>query len=285
MHDVHRTVMRSCLVVTFLLFAHAAHAQSDAAIPMPSPIADKGYHLVKNWDFSTNVPDLDALHKEFYTRYIYGGGTTDHLNDEWSVYRDNNNHIISDGALHLVARIPNGMKPGAVESGMIRSKWTGEYGYYEARVKIPHGQGMWPGFWLNPEDGKWPPEIDIVEIATFNKDASKKSYHFVHGKDVGKTVSSLLQKDSTYNPGFDYADDFHNFAVEWTPSSVRHYVDNVLVVEREFKWQHADGSDGGPAHILFNLGVGGKWPGPPISESEFPASLDIAYIRVWQKDQ
>jgi beta-glucanase (GH16 family) len=46
---------------------------------------------------------------------------------------------------------------------------------------------------------------------------------------------------------------------------------------------HADGSDAGPAHVLVNLAVGGKWPEAPTSESDFPAILHVDWVRVWQK--
>ena len=51
-------------------------------------------------------------------------------------------------------------------SGMVASKApsTFQYGYAEARVKAPAGQGLWPAFWTLPQDGSWPPEIDIMEI-------------------------------------------------------------------------------------------------------------------------
>ena len=59
-----------------------------------SPSAS-GYRLVKDWDFGTTIRDQDALRREFHTRYIYGNGTLDHLNDEWSRYRDNDNHVFT----------------------------------------------------------------------------------------------------------------------------------------------------------------------------------------------
>ena len=35
--------------------------------------------------------------------------------------------------------------------------------------------------------------------------------------------------------------------------------------------------------VLVNLAVGGKWPGAPVTGDEFPAALDVEYMRVWQK--
>jgi hypothetical protein len=55
------------------------------------------------------------------------------------------------------------------------------------------------------------------------------------------------------------------------------------VADRAFIWQHNDGSDAGPAHVLVNLAVGGHWPGPP-DPAALPARLRLAHIRVWQGD-
>lgn len=251
-------------------------------LPLPPAIADKGYHLVNNWDFSKNILNESDLRKEFYTRYSFNKGTGDHLNDEWEVYRDHDNHKISGGVLHLIARNPSGnLKKGDIESGMVRSKWVGKYGYYEVRMKLPHGRGMWPAFWFATE--KWPPEIDALEVVNNDKADTTRSFHELHGKFVGKTLFSLLDKMNSYVPGFDYAEGFHTFAIEWTPTTVTHYVDDKKVVEREFEWRQNNGEAGDSSPVVVNLAVGGSWPGPPTSESEFPTSLDVAFIRVWQQ--
>ncbi len=264
--------------------AQAGEAVSSR-VPAPKAIEGKGYRLVKDWDFARTVTDERRLREEFFTRYIYSDGKLDYLNDEWQRFRDNDNHRIRDGKLSLVAHVRGGLKPGGIESGMLRSKWTGKYGYIEARMKVPSGRGMWPAFWLNPEDKVWPPEIDIVEIVDNGRDTPRNSFHYVHGKGTRKpsTDSTQLDKHGAYRPGIDYSEGFHTFAVEWTEDKVRHYVDDALVVERTYEWRHNDGRDAGPAHVLINLSVGGKWPGPPDASTVFPAELKVAYIRVWQK--
>ncbi|KQP43207.1 hypothetical protein ASF44_06465 [Pseudorhodoferax sp. Leaf274] len=251
---------------------------------MPAPIAGTGYQLVKNWDFTSNVTDIATLRKEFFTRYIYNNGQQDALNDEWQRYRDNGNHAFEDDALALVARAPAGVARGKIESGMLRSKWFGKYGYFECSMKVPAGRGMWPAFWLNPQDGRWPPEIDIVEIVNNGRDTTRNSFHILHTRSKEKRVvtSSRLDKHQSYWPGFDYKDDYHRFAVLWEADRVRHYVDDKLVADQSFKWEHEDGVDGGPAHILVNLAVGGSWPGAPDGADAFPARLMLRHIRVWQ---
>jgi len=264
----------------------ALTTRATAAVPeLPAALRGQGYQLVKDWDFARTVTTDAQLRAEFFTRYIYEGGKLDRLNDEWQRYRDNQNHVFENGVLALVARAPAGVAAGGkIESGMLRSKWSGQYGYFECRMKVPGARGMWPAFWLNPQDQIWPPEIDIVEIVNNGRDTTRNSFHFVHGgASEGRTVKSLFDKHQTYRPGFDYQDDFHTFALEWTATHTRHYVDEVLVIEREFPWKHKGGADAGPAHVLLNLAVGGSWPGPPTGLDAFPAKLLVQHIRVWQR--
>ncbi len=244
------------------------------------------YRLVKNWDFRQRLRDLESLRREFHTRYLYDDGRLDHLNDEWSRYRDRDNHVFTSTGLDLVARCPSGiLQPGLVESGMLRSRWTGQYGVFEIGMTVPRGAGLWPAFWLNPEDGRWPPEIDVVEVVNNTPSATRRSYHFLHGKTQGaaRVHRSLLDREQAFNSQSDYADRMHVFSVEWTPGRVRHFVDRQLVADRDLSWRHDDGSDASPAHVLVNLAVGGRWAGPPAAAS-LPARLSIDSIRVWQSN-
>lgn len=261
-----------------------ARTEAKNASRVPCGVAAAGYRLVKDWDFAHTLRSEAELRHEFFTRYLYANGKLDHLNDEWSRFRDDQNHVFGPEGLALVARAAGVPAPGQVSSGMLRSKWTGKYGVYEARLKVPHGRGLWPAFWLNPQDGKWPPEIDIMEIVNNGRDTTQHSFHFLRGKAAkgAHEASSLLNVRHAFAPGLDYADDFHVFAVEWSEQGVRHLVDGKVIVERAYRWLHDDGSEASDAHVLLNLSVGGKWPGPP-AEGVLPARLLVDYVRVWQR--
>ena len=97
-----------------------------------------GWTLVFNDDF--NQASLDT--NTWYTRFIYNNGTMDHFNDELERYRENGNHVLQDGILNLVAKEPNAN--GLYPSGMIRSRKTFRYGYFESRIKLPPGRGLFP---------------------------------------------------------------------------------------------------------------------------------------------
>lgn len=160
------------------------------------------------------------------------------------------------------------------------------YGRFEARIKIPAGQGMWPAFWMLGNDITsvgWPKcgEIDIME--NIGKEPST-----VHGSLHGPS-SSGPTSDATaafaLPAGQKFADDFHLYAVEWEPGVVRFYVDtNLYATFTQAQWpaggtwvfDHA-------FFLLLNVAVGGNWPGSPDNTTQFPQQMLVDYVRVYTK--
>jgi beta-glucanase (GH16 family) len=279
----------SAAVVVLVALPLAAHAQSSNA---PSPKASQaftadrekpGFELVKEWDFSASAKKLPALLDDFSTLYAFDNGRQDYLpaTGEWERYRLNHNHVLEDGALKLVARAVN-WTPGGFESGMIRSKLSQRYGYFEITAKMPRGRGMWPSITLQPTDAVWPPSIVIASTVGNHDGTLRTSYHLIAGKDVGPDRDSKIDQWGGYENAQDLSDGYHVFAVDWTPQGVTHYVDGVAVVKRNFAWKHDNGKDAGPAQLVITLAVGGDWAGPPINASDFPAEMAIKDIRVYR---
>jgi beta-glucanase (GH16 family) len=219
----------------------------------------------------------------------------DHFNDELQRYREKN-QIFKDGILNLVAEKPNAK--GLYASGMIRSRQTFRYGYFEARIKIPTGKGLWPAFWLNSdydENGKtdWPPEIDIMEYAPNGTTDQTNMIHSNVAVSKGKAQGGeylyvdpdFSKKFHFYKAADDMTKDWHVYGMLWdTDDTVTVYLDGKKLWQRKYLWVYKDGSEAGPAHILAQLSVGGKWAGAGgIDQSAFPASLQVDYIRVCKR--
>jgi beta-glucanase (GH16 family) len=95
------------------------------------------------------------------------------------------------------------------------------YGRFEARIKLPAGQGMWPAFWMLGDDidkAGWPAcgEIDIME--NIGKEPST-IHGSIHGP--GYTGGEGIEARYTLPAGQRFADDFHIFAVEWETNAIR----------------------------------------------------------------
>jgi len=158
------------------------------------------------------------------------------------------------------------------------------YGRFEARVKIPRGQGMWPAFWLIGNDfGKigWPAcgEIDVME--NIGKEPST-----IHGSMHGPGYSGDGDFTSVYKlpGGVNFSDGFHVFAIEWEPGIVRFFVDRELYatftpsrLPAGMKWVFDH-----PFYIILNVAVGGEWPGPPDSTTAFPEAMLVDFVRVYK---
>jgi beta-glucanase (GH16 family) len=165
-----------------------------------------------------------------------------------------------------------------------QGKFSQKYGRFEARIKIPRGQGIWPAFWMLGDDiGKtgWPKggEIDIME--NIGKEPAT-----VHGTIHGPGYSGDKGISSAYNapPDQHFADDFHVCAVEWEPKAIRFYVDDHLYATRTpadlpkaTKWVYNH-----PFFMLLNVAVGGGWPGNPDATTQFPQTMLADYVRVYK---
>jgi hypothetical protein len=150
-------------------------------------------------------------------------------------------------------------------SGLITTQpsFSQTYGYFEMRAKLPAGKGVWPAFWLLPQDLSWPPEIDVMESIG---DPSKY-YATLHSKALDDQGLEIR-----IDP-----DDFHTFAVSWDPKAVVWFVDG-----REVKRRPTPADMNKPMYLLANLALGGGWAGDPDASTRFPAVFAIDYIRAYR---
>ena len=170
-------------------------------------------------------------------------------------------------------------------SGSISTKglaaWT--YGKIEVRAKLPGGVGLWPAIWMlgvNRDEVGWPTcgEIDIMEYVGYNKDSifgtvHTMAYNHTRGTQKGKKV--FIE-----NP----QDQFHIFAIEWTPEKIDFLLDGV--VYNHFENEHKT-VDEWPFdkdfYLKLNVAVGGSLGGKKgIDKSVLPQQMLVDYVRVYQ---
>ncbi len=146
------------------------------------------------------------------------------------------------------------------------------YGVFEMRARLPRGRGLWPAFWLLPCDMSWPPEIDVMEMLGHDP---TMFYTTVHTRELGHN-----QHFGRADRGDDLSRDFNTFGVDWGPKRI------VFYLNRRTVFSHPTPADlHKPCYLLLNLAVGapGSWPGAPDATTRFPAAMEVAHVRAWQR--
>jgi len=266
----------------FVLLTVFSVAQSK-----PEPADHAGWKLV--WSDEFNSPDNSPVDT---TKWVSESGGNGWGNQELEYYTTRPENAFQQGG-NLVIKVLQEKYTGA--DGVTRDytsarlktlgKFSQKYGRFEARIKIPQGQGIWPAFWMLGDDiGKvgWPKcgEIDIME--NIGKEPAT-----VHGTIHGPGYSGDKGISAPYSlpPDQHFADDFHVYAVEWESKAIRFYVDDHLYGTRTpadlpngTKWAYHH-----PFFLLLNVAVGGGWPGNPDATTLFPQAMLVDYVRVYRR--
>jgi beta-glucanase (GH16 family) len=256
------------------------------AMLQPPPAAS--YTL--SWSDEFSGPDGSSPDSSKWAYDIGGNGWG---NDELEYYTNRAQNVqLKDGNLVITAQKETYTGADGVTRNYTSARlktqglFSQAYGRFEARIKIPAGQGIWPAFWMlgnNIGSVKWPTcgEIDIMENIG-------KEPGMVHGSMHGPSTpgpTSDLTAAFSLPAGQNFASDFHMYAVEWEPHTVRFYVDsNLYATFNSSQWP-----SGGtwvfdhPFFIILNVAVGGSWPGSPDATTVFPQQMLVDYVRVYTK--
>ena len=247
-----------------------------------------GYTLLWNDEF-----DGDALDESIWNYEPHEPGWTNEELQEYTTSTDN--VFVRDGSLVIKAIKTEKDGKDYYTSGKVTSQNKKDflYGKVVARAKVPEGQGLWPAIWMMPQDedhyGQWPKcgEIDIMEVLGSSVDTAYGTVHYgePHAEQQGKVV---------LDGGNTFANDFHEYSVEWEPGEIRWYIDGGLYLTVSDWFTAVEGEDDKPYPAPFdqpffvqmNLAVGGTWPGNPDETTNFDnAEFEIDYVRVYQKPE
>jgi beta-glucanase (GH16 family) len=282
------SAIRLAPVPLLLVLASIPLSCGSGAPLLPAPPPAAGFTLTWSDEFTGadgSSPDS--------TKWTYDTGGNGWGNNELEYYTSRaQNAQIKGGNLVITAQKETYTGPDGVTRNYTSARlktqglFSQAYGRFEARIKIPAGQGMWPAFWMlgnNITSVNWPAcgEIDIME--NIGREPGT-----VHGSLHGpSTVSRTSDATAAFSlpAGQNFADDFHLYAIEWEPGTIRFYVDaNLYGTFNQAQW-----STGGtwtfdhPFFIILNVAVGGDWPGSPDTSTVFPQQMLVDYVRVYAK--
>jgi beta-glucanase (GH16 family) len=195
------------------------------------------------------------------------------------------NVTINNGIMVITARKEDFQGAGYTSARLItKNKFSQTYGRFEARIRVPFGQGMWPAFWmLGVPDGPseiWPNigEIDIMEMRGQEPSKLIGSLHGP-GYSAGEAISKeYILPNDRLDTGF------HVYGIEWGPEYVNYYIDDVLYnqitpadLPSGSRWVFDN-----DFYILMNVAVGGTFVGDPNAETRFPQTMLVDYVRVYE---
>ena len=242
-----------------------------------SPLTYPGYTLVWNDEF--NGTTINSGNWNFET----GGGGWG--NNELEYYTSSpNNAYISNGKLIIEARQETIGSNNYTSARMnTAGKQSFQYGRIDIRAKLPVAQGMWPALWMlgsNFSSVGWPAcgETDIMELVGSNSKQVTGSIHWAQSNGTSGTVNNSYALASG-----DFSQQFHVFSLIWKLNYVQILVDGIPYMTAT----NASLSSGtwpfnNPSFFIFNVAVGGNWPGNPTVSTTFPQRMFVDYIRVFQ---
>lgn len=266
-------VSRIVLVVAFVLAVSACTTSEEQTVTTFSDLV-----LEDNFDMD-GAPDASLWN------YDVGTGENGWGNNELQYYTNRNENVsVQNGYLLITARKENFEGSGYTSARLVtRGNFEQVYGRYEARIKLPYGQGIWPAFWLLGADteGEIWPQIGEIDIMEYRGQDPTVVLGSVHGP--GYSAGNAITKSYTLkNDRFDTG--FHIFGIEWGPEYINFYVDDVLYNQitpddLPGEWVFND-----PFYIILNLAVGGSFVGAPNEETVFPQTMLVDYVRVYKSN-
>lgn len=205
--------------------------------------------------------------------------------DQWYTASRLENAHVENGVLHVTARCED-FEGKKFTSARLISNADWKYGRFEIRAKVPEAVGTWPAIWMMPggwsfNDGGWPGvgEIDIMEHVGFDPGVIHAS---AHSQDYQWQAGT--QKTGTIMVP-DAMNEFHVYTLDWSPEALKAYVNDSLFFEYQneglgsSKWPYDK-----PFYLILNVAVGGEWGRVKgIDDDAFPQTMEIDYVRVYQK--
>jgi beta-glucanase (GH16 family) len=272
------------LVISFFTLTYCSDDESNPVNENDDSINLEGYTLVWNDEFNGSSIDNKKWEHEVNG---HGGG-----NNELQYYtpKDDNSYV-KDGKLFIVAikeqfTGPDGTRDytSARMRTLNRGDWL--YGRIEVSAKLPSGRGTWPAIWMLPSDweyGGWPNsgEIDIMEHVGYDPNRVHGSVHTAaYNHTIGTQKSAVLPVPKAMT-------EFHTYAVEWFEDRIEFYIDDIFY----FTFNNENsGWEKWPFdkrfNLILNIAVVGNWGGVQgIDPNAFPATMEIDYVRVYERTE
>mgnify|MGYP006081954773 FL=1 len=238
-----------------------------------TPLSYPNYSLV--WQDEFNGNSLSS-----HWKHEVGNGSWGWGNNELQYHRPQNT-LVENGFLIITAKKES---YGGFNYTSSRIKTQGnfffKYGRIDVRARLPYGQGLWPALWMlgeNISSVSWPScgELDLMEMIGGNGYNDRTCHGTIHWESNGHASFGGHNSLSSGK----LADEFHVFSIVWNQSSITWYRDDIQYHTVDINNLTAFHND---FFFIFNVAVGGNWPGSPDATTVFPQTMIVDYLRVFQ---
>jgi len=247
----------------------------------PNTIDLSGFELVFNENFDNGEINPD----KWSTAQRFGPDVI--VNDEEQYYVDilNNPEFgynpfrmdsdsIAIGANLTPAELVEDANNQPFVSGLLTTadKFEFTHGIAEMRAQIPAGAGLFPQFWMLPDEFVGlRPQTFIMESRGDDPSTVFHTYKYQDADDNVQTPGTARTQGDDFSAGF------HTYAVEWGPGELIFYIDGT-----EFHRINSENIASQDMYLIINLAVGGFFAGSPDETTTFPAEMIIDHVRVFQ---
>ena len=246
-----------------------------------SPLTYEGYSLI--WADEFTGSQLDT---QFWN---YNIGDSGWGNNEWQYYQ-RQNASLTQGFLLITAKKES---KGNADYTSARIKTEGlfsfTYGRVDIRAALPRGQGIWPALWAlgsNFSEVGWPysGEIDIMEM--IGGSGREDTVHgTVHWNIGGLTAPYAHTYVGGSYYGNDFSEGFNVFSIIRTKTSIEWRVNDIPYYQFEIDDSESLAPFRKPFFLIFNIAVGGNWPGYPDASTQFPQRMVVDYVRIFEPSE
>jgi len=143
-------------------------------------------------------------------------------------------------------------------------------GYYEASVKSSAIGGTLTAFWLLPESGAWPPELDIEEI---RGDYPNLAYLTNHYGTANKQAQYVFTAPASLGNAY------HRYGALITASTITWYIDGKK--RGATKRQAGEAAKLFVVFSLYTGTCGDGWAGCPTQTTGWSADAYVQWVHAW----
>lgn len=273
---------RILFMLLMLAICHGTALAAPACQPASEKNSARKWKLVEAFSDEFNATKLDT-HK--WDNDVKSWGA-------WSW--DKKNAYVNFGTLRIRTVYEPHTREGNkyfYTSGIIQSRQTIRYGYFEARVKgASKFPGVCPAFWIKGNEGRVNSEIDFMEIQEVEGNVRQIDCN-LHARAMVNGQLEWVRPRRFWIAPWDPRDDFHLYGCEVTPEKIIWYIDGEKILEADNTYWHC------PSYLMLSMGLRtplrrysgehaeGNTTSPNAAASTpkgFPTEMQVDYVRVWE---